>query len=106
MTLNLIFAKPISIEPSQNIQTLLSASLNTVRYFYTHSFSFFLSTILHPFPFIDIYEWSFLRTFKMYPQKLKASLSPFSSMLQVEIVRVIINNEFWQSEDQSIYLDL
>ena len=33
MTLNLIFAKPISIEPSQNIQTLLSASLNTVKYF-------------------------------------------------------------------------
>ena len=38
MTLNLIFAKPIFIKPSQNIQTLLSASLNTVKYFlYTHS---------------------------------------------------------------------
>ena len=33
MTLNLIFAKPIFIEPSQNIQTLLSASLNTVKDF-------------------------------------------------------------------------
>ena len=43
MTLNLIFAKPIFIKPSQNIQTLLSASLNTVKYFlYTQSKSFFL----------------------------------------------------------------